>query len=65
MARNECHRRGEPVAWLDPASVIPSKPDVWRVIDELKAFGEGNTDGDGISAHVFKNGWMAAASCLG
>ena len=42
-------RHGKPVARLIPATAIKPAPDVRQVIEELKAFGKGNTLGDGIS----------------
>jgi prevent-host-death family protein len=41
--------QGKPVACLIPAPAPKSRPDVKRVIDELKAFSKGNTLGDGLT----------------
>lgn len=42
-------RHGKPVARLVPASAVQTKPDVRKVIEELKAFAKGNTLGDDIT----------------
>ena len=41
-------RDGQPVERLVPAAAKP-KPDVKRVIEELKAFSKGNTLGQGVT----------------
>jgi len=42
-------RYGKPVARLVPAIGVKAKPDVLRVIEELKAFSKGNTLGDDVT----------------
>ncbi len=42
-------KHGKPVARLVPAAPVKTKPDVRRVIEELKAFSKGNTLGDGLT----------------
>lgn len=41
-------KHGKPVARLIPAAAKP-KPDVKRVIEELKVFSKGNTLGQGVT----------------
>lgn len=40
---------GKPVARLVPPTAVTPKPDIRRVIEELKAFREGNTLGEGLT----------------
>lgn len=42
-------KHGKPVARLVPAVAVPPKPNVQRVIEELKAFSKGNTLGKEIT----------------
>ncbi len=42
-------KHGKPVARLVPAVPAKTKPDVRQVIEELKAFGKGNTLGGEIT----------------
>ena len=42
-------RHGKPVARLVPAAPAKPKPDVRQVIEELRAFGKGNTLGEGVT----------------
>jgi prevent-host-death family protein len=42
-------KHGKPVARLVPVSSARPKPDVRKVIEELKAFSKGNTLGEGIT----------------
>jgi prevent-host-death family protein len=42
-------KHGKPVARLVPAVPVKPRPDVQQVIEELKAFGKGNTLGEGIT----------------
>jgi len=42
-------KHGKPVARLVPAVTMKPKPDVRKVIEELKAFSKGNTLGKGLT----------------
>jgi prevent-host-death family protein len=42
-------KHGKPVARLVPATPVKPKSDIRQVIEELKAFSEGNTLGDGVT----------------
>jgi prevent-host-death family protein len=42
-------KHGKPVARLVPAGPLKPKPDVRKVIEELKAFSKGNTLGKGLT----------------
>ena len=42
-------KHGKPVARLVPATAMKPRPDVRRVIEELKAFSKGNTLGKGVT----------------
>ncbi|MFI5454801.1 MAG: type II toxin-antitoxin system Phd/YefM family antitoxin [Isosphaerales bacterium] len=42
-------KHGKPVARLVPATTMKPKPDVRKVIEELKAFSKGNTLGKGLT----------------
>jgi prevent-host-death family protein len=42
-------KHGKPVARLVPVITGPPKPDVRQVIEELKAFSEGNSLGAGVT----------------
>ncbi|MBX9757481.1 MAG: type II toxin-antitoxin system prevent-host-death family antitoxin [Beijerinckiaceae bacterium] len=42
-------KQGKPIARLVPAAAVESKPDVRKVIEDLKAFRKGNTLGAEIT----------------